>query len=60
MKIDYSNSVLNVQSGLTGEVKTIHDFFSYSSYTQQCLLEDVVLPLLYDKGSVYLTIGTKN
>lgn len=59
MKQDNSNLVLNIQHGLTGEVIPLFDFFKVSHYTQTCMLEDFVLPLLHEGQPVYISVGEK-
>lgn len=53
-------NTINIKDGLTGEVFVLHDIEKYSVYTVQEMLSDIVFPLLYDKGSVYISVGYKN
>lgn len=59
MLLDNENLVLNIQESFTGDVIPLYDFFKCSHYTQCCMLEDFVMPLLLDGKNVYLTIASK-
>lgn len=59
MKQDNEDLVLNIQESFTGDVTVLSDFFKVSHFTQASMLEDFVLPLLFDGKNVYLTIGVK-
>lgn len=49
--------VLHILDGTTGNVFVVHDFFDYSSFTQENILSDKVLPLLYDNKTVTITVA---
>ena len=60
MSVRDHEKVLNIKDGLTGEVIVVDNFFDFSHVTQEYMIEDLVMPILFDKGSVYLSIGFKS
>lgn len=59
MREDLEKCSLLIQDGLTGDIIRLGDFFKVSHFTQASMLEDFILPMIYDKKSVYITIGDK-
>lgn len=59
MREDLENCSLLIQDGLTGNIIRLSDFFKVSHFTQASMLEDFVLPMIFDRKSVYITIGDK-
>lgn len=57
MSVRDHNKVLYIKDGLTGEVTVVDNFFDVSHFTQISLIEDLAMPILLDKGSIYLSIG---
>lgn len=60
MKQDLSNAVLNVQNGLNGQIFVYEDFFKFSHVTQENIIADIILPLLYEFKKVNISIGYKS
>jgi hypothetical protein len=51
---------LIIKDGVTGATTIVEHFFEYSPFTQSSILEDLALPILYDKGVVYLNTVYKD
>lgn len=60
MKKDLETADLIITNGKTHKVKIIKDFFQYSTFTQEIILSDIILPVLIDDSSVIITVGFKN
>lgn len=60
MKQDFDNAVLSVTNGYNGNVEVYQDFFKYSHGTQELILSDLILPMLYEYKSVHISIGYRN
>ena len=60
MKPDFDNAVLTITNGYNGKVDVYNDFFKYSHGTQELILSDLVLPILYEYKSVNVKISYKN
>lgn len=60
MKIDFDNCSLIITNGLNGKVETLQDFFKHSTYIQEQILGEQLLPILYDSKSAHVSIGYKD
>lgn len=60
MSIRDKEKNLLITDGVTGETIVVEHFFDYSSYTQCNIVDDLVMPILLDKQSVFLKIVYKD
>lgn len=60
MKKDLNDADLVITNGKTNKVRIVKDFFTYSLFTQENILSDIILPILSEDSSLYISVGFKN
>lgn len=61
MREDLENCSLLIQDGLTGDIVRLGDFFKpgLSTFSRESMLSDYILPMIFDRKNIYITIGDK-
>lgn len=56
MKVDNENTCVIIKDCSNGDIKIIPRFFQYSHYSQESILNDFIMPMLYDNHNIVISI----